>query len=201
MKAKSIVLITISSVVVTTLLFWGYTRLKFFSTTKPLPEMQIIINAADLSNPPIINGVILHNQSNQSLDISNVISKKSLVYYIPNGSCPPCVEKDLQILDTLKFENKEMEILIFCKIEDLKMFQIFSLQNKRQLPMYNIKEGLAKFGIGQNMRPIYFTIDKNLEVTNIFQSNPEIMASHSYFAEIVNMFKSNSLQHSPPLPN
>jgi thiol-disulfide isomerase/thioredoxin len=153
---------------------------------------RVRYDADNQSTPPMLNGVILHNERNEPLSIGDIITEKKFVYYIPNGSCPPCVEKDLLLLDTLKQKHKEIKIIIFCNSEDIKMFQIFSMQNKRQIPMYNAKVGLEDYGIGQNMRPIYFIINKNLEVTNVFQSNPEIEANHSYFAEILGMFKEES---------
>lgn len=111
------------------------------------------------------------NQSVRGLDgvdvcVKDLISKGTLFFIYSEYSCSPCVEKQIEIINSLASSISKTDIIILTNYEDDLKFKKFCTINKIGVRVYNgskVSLFLNKYSI-----PYFFEMNNKFKIKNVF---------------------------------
>src|SRR5690554_1835540 len=117
MKKNSSVLFFVFILLIVINAFWYITSMKIEKPVRTLLSLDTLT---------LNRNCMLYNQEGDSILLSKQLSSKALIYNFSRSSCPPCVKKDLTILNNISRQIGDENILIIMEYDDLRVYRVMS---------------------------------------------------------------------------
>lgn len=180
MNKNSIVLFLVFVCLLVINAFWYITGLE-----KEKPA-RILFSVGALA----LNGnCILYNQEGDSMLLSKQLSNKTLIYNFSRSSCPPCVKKDLGILNNISKHIGAENIIVITEYNDLRVFRVMSELLEVKFKNFNTTHSIGnKLESEYKNAPYFIVADSFGYILQEIVSRPELTESDDFFKDVLNEF-------------
>jgi hypothetical protein len=115
------------------------------------------------------SSIMLTNESGDQVFINQLINRTSLFFKYTEFSCNPCIEEELQLLETLLENDINLKVMIISSYKDIGyLFRFKRINNLKQFPFYNIQDQSIISTLDEFNIPYYFTINDSFIITSLY---------------------------------
>ncbi len=107
----------------------------------------------------------------QKMPLCEILCDRTLVFIFSQFSCQPCVDKQIEILNTFFRNDRNINVIVLVVNYRFKDFVIFNQTHQCKLHIYNILTD--KLDFIKKDSPVYLVLTKDLKIRSIYFSEKE----------------------------
>jgi len=112
----------------------------------------------------IDSSIFVKTTNGDSIHITELFKRKTLVLYFSEETCATCIEKELKIIDSMKVKD----LIFLTKFKTFRNFKLYMDANNFENEIYKVsKNGLGLILENYTTSPLVFYVNENLKITHL----------------------------------
>lgn len=115
------------------------------------------------------SSILLTDESGFQVPLYEVGDRKMLFFKYTEFSCDPCIEQELELLESIIDNNIDYKVIVISSYKDIGyLYRFKRINNLQHLPFYNIHNQSIIDELDKINIPYYFTINESLSIRSLY---------------------------------